>query len=306
MTVLDAAPPDGPDAFVQADVTDIGALRRAFAGQDAVIHLAAIPNPRTAPPEVTFRTNVEGTFAVLQAAEEAGVRRVVVASSDSVVGFHYNPPDWKPQYLPIDENHPLCPTEFYSLSKQVTETICRSYAQRGRLEVVVIRPTHIVFPPEYPELEARGSDLMNYHLWTYVAPEDVARGFQLALALREVRYDVLLHLGRRRAEHAADVGAGARALWLPSRDQAPGALRAPADRLGAGRQPGARGAGLRAEPGLAPDAGRAPASAAKPEPECRPWPRARFRDQHLQLHRLACRAGLHPPSRRRRATPISS
>jgi UDP-glucose 4-epimerase len=189
LTVLDAVPPDGDDAYARADVTDIAALRRAFAGQDAVVHLAAIPNPRTAPPEVTFRTNVEGTFAVLQAAEDAGVRRVVVASSDSVVGFHYNPPDWKPQYLPIDELHPLCPTEFYSLSKQVTETICRSYAERGRLEVVVIRPTHIVFPPEYPELEARGSDLMNYHLWTYVAPEDVARGFQLALALPVVRFD---------------------------------------------------------------------------------------------------------------------
>ncbi|MGH6922084.1 MAG: NAD-dependent epimerase/dehydratase family protein [Geminicoccaceae bacterium] len=189
LTVLDAAPPTETDAFVQADVTDIGALRRAFAGQDAVVHLAAIPNPRTAPPEVTFRTNVEGTFAVLQAAEEAGVRRVVVASSDSVVGFHYDPPDWKPHYLPIDERHPLCPTEFYSLSKQVTETICRSYAERGRLEVVVIRPTHIVFPPEYPEIEARGSDLMNYHLWTYVAPEDVARAFQLALALPEVRFE---------------------------------------------------------------------------------------------------------------------
>jgi UDP-glucose 4-epimerase len=117
------------------------------------------------------------------------VRRVVVASSDSVVGFHYNPPDWQPQYLPIDERHPLCPTEFYSLSKQVTETICRSYAARGRLEVVVIRPSYIAFPPEYPELEARGSDLMNYHLWTYVAPEDVARAFQLALALPKVRFE---------------------------------------------------------------------------------------------------------------------
>jgi nucleoside-diphosphate-sugar epimerase len=105
------------------------------------------------------------------------------------VGFHYNPPDWKPQYLPIDESHPLRPTEFYSLSKQVTETICRSYAARGRLEVVVLRPTHIVFPPEYPELEARGSDLMNYHLWTYVAPEDVARAFELALALPAIRYE---------------------------------------------------------------------------------------------------------------------
>jgi UDP-glucose 4-epimerase len=188
VTVLDTVPSEF-DACVQADVTDIAALRRALAGQDAVVHLAAVPNPRTAPPEVTFQTNVQGTFAVLQAAEDCGVRRVVVASSDSVVGFHYNPPHWRPQYLPIDERHPLSPTEFYSLSKQVTETICRSYAERGRLEVVVIRPSYIVFPPEYPQLEARGSDLMNYHLWTYVAPEDVARAFELALALPKVRFE---------------------------------------------------------------------------------------------------------------------
>lgn len=189
LTVIDLIPPAAAVGFEQVDVTDYDALVRAFAGQDAVIHLAAVPNPRTAPAHVTFRINVQGTFAVLQAAADAGVRRAIVASSDSVVGFHYNPPDWRPAYLPIDEAHPLRPTEFYSLSKRVTETIAESFAHGGRLEVVVIRPTHIVFPPEYPELEARGSDLLNYHVWTYIAPEDVARGFRLALALPEVRLE---------------------------------------------------------------------------------------------------------------------
>ncbi len=165
------------------------ALEATFVGCDAVIHLAAIPNPRTARADETFRINVQGTFAVLQAAEDAGVRRVVLASSNSVVGFHYDPPDWRPLYLPIDEAHPLRPTEFYSLSKRVGETIAASFAARGRLEIVVIRPTHIVFPPEYPELEARGGDLQNYHVWTYVAPEDVAEAFRLALALPAVRFD---------------------------------------------------------------------------------------------------------------------
>jgi len=189
LTVIDLAPPSAPVAFAEVDVTDYGGMKRALAGHDAVIHLAAIPNPRTAPADETFRTNVQGTFAVLQAAEDSGVRRVIVASSDSVVGFHYNPPDWSPHYFPIDEAHPLRPTEFYSLSKRVTEAIAESFAQRGRMEVVVIRPTHIVFPPEYPELSARGSDLQNYHVWTYVSPEDVARAFRLALAVAEVRFD---------------------------------------------------------------------------------------------------------------------
>lgn len=182
LTVLDVKPPHAAGVrHVDASVLDYAALKRAFAGQEAVVHLAAIPNPRTAPADVTFHTNVQGTWNVLQAAEDAGVRRVVVASSDAALGLHYNPPGYGPQYLPIDEDHPLRPIEFYSLSKEVTEAMCRSYANRGKLEVLAIRPTHIVFPPEHPELRARGADVQNYHLWTYVAPEDVAQGFRRAL-----------------------------------------------------------------------------------------------------------------------------
>lgn len=189
LTVLDVKPPQAADvAHVEASILDYAALKRAFAGQDAVVHLAAIPNPRTAPADVTFHTNVQGTWNVLQAAEDAGVRRVVVASSDAALGLHYNPPGYGPQYLPIDEDHPLRPVEFYSLSKEVTEAMCRSYANRGKLEVLAIRPTHIVFPPEYPELVARGADVQNYHLWTYVAPEDVAQGFRRALDVAKAPY----------------------------------------------------------------------------------------------------------------------
>jgi UDP-glucose 4-epimerase len=173
---------------LETDITDYAALKRDLAGQEAVVHLAAIPNPRTAPADVTFRTNVQGTWAVLQAAEDCGVRRVIVASSDATLGLHYNPPGWRPQYLPIDEDHPLRPIDFYSLSKECTESICRSYANRGKLEVIAIRPTHIVFPPEHAELEARGADVQNYHLWTYVAPEDVAESFRCALDTADGRY----------------------------------------------------------------------------------------------------------------------
>ena len=182
LTVLDKLPVEISNVrSVEADVTNYNALKDAFAGQEAVVHLAAIPNPRTAPADVTFQINVQGTWAVLQAAEDCGVKRVVVASSDAALGVHYNPPGWGPQYLPVDEDHPLRPLEFYSLSKECTEAICRSYANRGKVEVIIIRPTHIVFPPEYPELEARGADVQNYHIWTYIAPEDVAESFRYAL-----------------------------------------------------------------------------------------------------------------------------
>ena len=130
--------------------------------------------------------------AVIPAAEEAGVKRVVVASSDSTIGLNHNPPDWGPQYLPVDEAHPLRPIEAYSLSKHVTESICRSFVDRGALEVQVIRPSHIVFPPEYPELRQRGDDVENYHVWCYVAPEDVASGFVLALEREDAPFDTFI------------------------------------------------------------------------------------------------------------------
>ena len=188
LTVVDVKEPEASVAFRKVDVVDYEGLKQAFAGQEAVVHLAAIPDPRTARADITFRINVQGTWSVLQAAEDVGVKRVVVTSSDAALGLHYNPPGWQPQYLPIDEDHPLRPIEFYSLSKEITENICRSYANRGKLEVLVIRPTHIVFPPEYPELAARGSDVENYHLWTYVAPEDVAQGFQRCLSVDQAPY----------------------------------------------------------------------------------------------------------------------
>ena len=191
VTVVDIKPPKQQDVrFLEADVLDFKAMEAALAGQDAVVHLAAIPNPRTAPADITFNTNVQGTWNALQAAENGGARRVVVASSDATAGLFYNPDDWSPQYLPVDESHPVRPTEFYSLSKQVTEVIGRSFANRGQLEVIAIRPSKVVVPDEWPELEARGLDVSNFHLWAYVESEDVAQGFYLALALEDVRFDV--------------------------------------------------------------------------------------------------------------------
>jgi UDP-glucose 4-epimerase len=188
--VIDLQPPHREGIEYEViSITDVDAMREALQGWDAVIHLAAIPNPRTSSPQHCFATNTQGTWTVLQAAEDAGVRRVVVCSSDSTTGLHYEPEDWPPQYLPVDENHPNRPSEVYSLSKEVTETIARSYAVRNRLEVLVIRPGHIVFEPEYPELEQRGTDVHNYHLWGYVAPQDVAQGFHLALELNDGSYD---------------------------------------------------------------------------------------------------------------------
>ena len=177
----------GVKNHITLSITDYEAAKNAFMGKDVVIHLAAIPNPRQADAQTTFKNNVEGAWTVLQAAEDAGIKRVVVASSDSVFGLSYNPPDWSPQFLPVDETHPIRPTEVYSLSKKITESISESFAVRKKMEVLAIRPCHIIFPRGYSEITSKGDDLLNYHFWAWVDPADVAQAFKLAAQTTEYR-----------------------------------------------------------------------------------------------------------------------
>ena len=88
---------------------------------------------------------------------------MILTSSDSVVGFTVMqgcmvPPD----YLPIDLEHPLRPTDPYALGKQLCETMGRSFAARGRLEIVVIRPVYVLYPEFECEVKARAADPKGY------------------------------------------------------------------------------------------------------------------------------------------------
>ena len=206
ITVVDIAPSASRDVhFIQASVTDLEALSTAFAGHDAVVHLGAIPNQFEAGPETVMSVNVQGTWNVFQAAELAGVQRVVLCSSDSAVGLTVNPEQMDaPLYLPVDEAHPRRPTEAYGLSKLLGEVTGRSFSQRGQLEVVVLRPMFVLFRYLHDETIARARDPSNY-TWPaagaprpagggpwchYVDPEDVGRAVWLALGLEGIEYDV--------------------------------------------------------------------------------------------------------------------
>jgi nucleoside-diphosphate-sugar epimerase len=181
------------------DVTDLAAVRAACAGRDAVVHIAAMPNIWSGPGERIMTVNVTGTWNVLQAAEDAGVKRVILCSSDSVVGFTVMSGGMRPpEYAPVDQAHPLRPTDPYALSKLLSEQIGRSFVERGKLEVAALRPVFVLYPEMHGEVKARAQDPANYKgpavggpsaagggpLWHYVDPRDVARAFRLALEVR--------------------------------------------------------------------------------------------------------------------------
>jgi nucleoside-diphosphate-sugar epimerase len=143
VSVLDIATPRRDVPYFEADILDLEAVRAALAGQEAVIHLAGIDDGKASHDRDYFATNVQGAWNVFQAAEEAGLRKLVFASSIAALGIGY---DRMPDYLPVDEGHRLHNTGTYGHSKEAIETAARHFVRRGRLDIVCLRPTLIVRP----------------------------------------------------------------------------------------------------------------------------------------------------------------
>lgn len=190
---------DAPVDWREGDLTDPAAVAEAVRGQDAILQIAAIPNIWSGTGEKTMQVNVVGLYLLLSAAEQAGVRRVVVCSSDSVVGYTVREGAMlPPRYLPVDLQHPLQPTDPYALSKLLGEEMARSFANRGKMEVIVLRPVFVAYPEMYGEIRARAKSPDTYRgtpaggpssagggpCWHYVDPRDAARAFRLALEMR--------------------------------------------------------------------------------------------------------------------------
>jgi nucleoside-diphosphate-sugar epimerase len=113
--------------FQRADLTDYGQAIDALKGADAVVHLAAIPAPGVATDEVTFRTNVTSTYNIFLAAVTLGLKRVVWASSETVLGLPFQ--TTRPDYAPIDEMCTRLPQTAYALSKLTGEELAKQFAR---------------------------------------------------------------------------------------------------------------------------------------------------------------------------------
>ena len=191
VTVLDMkrseAHPDVP--FLKIDLTDSEATKKAVRGFDAVVHFAAVANPFDGKEEACMKINPSSTWSVLEAARINGVRRVVYAGSDSETGFGIHAAKHKPLYVPIDEEHPCWPHESYSLSKYFGEVMCREYSRAFGIECVSLRLQWVwldVCTEGMERAAAREEGDIDEDPWfgSYIYPEDVAQGVDLALDYR--------------------------------------------------------------------------------------------------------------------------
>ena len=171
------APGDAP--YVRADLTDYGQAIATVqqARPDVVVHTAGIPDPAHDAPHVVFATNVTATFNVAEAVARTGVRRLVYTSSETVPGFVTAERPFLPDYLPVDEEHPVRPQDGYALSKAVGEAICDALVRRADVSVVSVRPSLVVTPDTYATVLAsfQGRRLRRMpNQWSYVDADDLA------------------------------------------------------------------------------------------------------------------------------------
>jgi len=130
--------------FIKDDIRDFDAVKRAVEGADTVFHEAAIASvPRSIEdPETSYEVNITGTVNVLVAARDAGVRRIVFASSSSVYG--------DTPTLPQHEEMPTLPTSPYGETKLAGETYFKSFADVYGLETVCLRYFNVFGPRQDP------------------------------------------------------------------------------------------------------------------------------------------------------------
>jgi UDP-glucose 4-epimerase len=169
-------------SLVTADVADYDALARAFAGCDALIHLAAIPSPFRDPDHLVHNNNVVGSYNAMRAAVENGIMRICQASSVNAIGLSYSRAP-RFDYFPIDERHPNYTEEPYGLSKWICEQQADSFARRhADLRIASLR-FHWVVPDRATAFaKVNGSDpQVVRELWAYTTFDAAARAALLSL-----------------------------------------------------------------------------------------------------------------------------
>jgi len=188
VVATDRAPPTRADwdsgiPYCDADLTDAGSAFGVVRGVDAVVHAAAIPTPEFHPPHVVFSNNLIAMFNVVEAAVRWGVRRFVNVSSETVPGFVFPERPALPDYMPIDESHPLRPQDPYALAKHFGEQLLDAAVRRSDMSCVSIRPSWVQHPSDYaqhlgPALRNPASGTGNG--WSYIDADDLADALVLA------------------------------------------------------------------------------------------------------------------------------
>lgn len=159
---------------------------------EAVVHFAAVPRILIRPDNETYRVNVMGTYNVIEASVKLGIRKVIIASSETTYGICFAEGERDPHYLPFDEDYDVNPMDSYGLSKVINEKTARAFSERTGADIYALRIGNVIEPQEYsrfpgfvahPETRLRNA-------WCYIDARDLGQIVHLCIEKDGLGYQV--------------------------------------------------------------------------------------------------------------------
>jgi len=186
---------DLPGEFCRVELTDAGAVYDALfqARPEAVCHLAANPSPSGQAQVDVFATNVLSAYNVMQAAGDAGARRVIYASSEMATGLLTE--GVTPSQIPFDETERQPSPNAYAISKYISEVIADGLSVRyPRTAFVGLRINNVIPPDDYDRFRQEWADpgLSMANFWSYIDARDVGTAYLAALQGDSAGHEVFL------------------------------------------------------------------------------------------------------------------
>jgi nucleoside-diphosphate-sugar epimerase len=206
---VDLRPLDHPGVHTLiADVTDGGQVFGALTSHlnmagfesrdgrrppDAVVHFAAIARNMIQTDAETFRANVMSTYHVIEAATTLGVRKIVIASSETTYGVCFADGDKDYACFPLEEDYAVDPMDSYGLSKVVNERTAHAFALRTGADIYALRIGNVIEPHEYERFPAFLADpgSRKRNAWSYVDARDLGQIVRLALEKDGLGFQVM-------------------------------------------------------------------------------------------------------------------
>lgn len=205
---LDLKPLDCPDVnTLYTDVTDSGQVFNALSAHfsfdgyatgkgpakvDAVVHFAAIPRIQLQPDNLTFTANVTSTYNVIEAAVKLGIRKVIIASSETTYGVCFAEGDKDFHHFPLEEDYDTDPMDSYGLSKVVNEKTARAFAMRYGADIYALRIGNVIEPHEYDRFPAFMADppSRKRNAWSYIDARDLGQIVHLCIEKDGLGFEV--------------------------------------------------------------------------------------------------------------------